>query len=147
MQTRRSLHALWEHAGRRIHTAASAPPNPRRRHARQVSRQAAGALLAACLAAMLPAYAESAAHSAGKAVGEFGTGVGEAVGQGMAESLNRLQPRWVTIDPKSKAACLEESGGVVNPVFVRCRNGRQELIRLDANGQKIVISERPIPTH
>lgn len=85
------------------------------------------------------------ARSTGKAVGEFGAGVGEAVGEGVTRGMSGLQSQWITIPPRSKDECLSETGGVVNPVFVRCRNGRQESVRYDANGVKIVLRERPIP--
>lgn len=91
------------------------------------------------------ASADSVARQVGRATGEFGAGVGEAVGAGVASGMSALQPQWVTIAPRLKDDCLAESGGVINPVFIRCRNGRQELVRFDASGNKIVLSERDIP--
>lgn len=91
--------------------------------------------------------ADSTAYNAGKALGEFGTGVGEAVGDGITRGLSSMQPQWITIAPKTKEECLVESGGVINPMFVRCRNGRQELVRFDAKGNKAVLNERSIPLH
>ena len=91
--------------------------------------------------------AQSVARQAGHAAGQFGVGVGEAVGQGVARSLASLQPEWITIPPRSKEECLTEAGGVLNNVFMRCRNGRQEFVRYDENGRKRVLSERPIPSH
>jgi len=102
-------------------------------------------MVAVALLTSNPAWADSSARSAGKAVGEFGAGVGEAVGEGLTKGLSQMQPQWITVQPRSKDECLAESGGVVNPVFVRCRNGRQEFVRFDASGNKIVLSERSIP--
>ena len=59
----------------------------------------------------------------------------------MAEGL----PYWETIPPRSKAECFEETGGVVNEAFVRCRNGRQEQVRVLRDGKRRVLQERPIP--
>ncbi len=106
---------------------------------------ACAAVVAVALLATGPSNADTAARAAGRAVGEFGAGVGEAVGEGLTKGLSQMQPQWITVHPRSKDDCLAESGGVVNPVFVRCRNGRQEYVRFDANGNKIVLSERPIP--
>lgn len=96
-------------------------------------------LLTASLSGL--ACAQSVTHQAGKAVGEFGAGVSAGVAQGMSS----LQPQWITIQPRSKQECIAESGGVLNTTYARCRNGRQELVRFDANGNKIVLSERSIP--
>lgn len=87
--------------------------------------------------------AQSAANQAGRVVGEFGAGVGAGVAQG----IHSLHPQWITIQPRSKEECIAESGGVLNTTYVRCRNGRQELVRFDANGNKVVLSERSIPMH
>lgn len=92
-----------------------------------------------------PTFAESPARSAGRAVGQFGAGVGEAVGGGVSEGVIAIQPEWITVPPRGKDECLAESGGVVNPTFMRCRNGRQEYVRFDSKGNKKVLSERPIP--
>lgn len=54
-------------------------------------------------------------------------------------------PQWQTIQPKSKADCLQVSGGVLNPVFVRCHYGYQELVTYDSKGHRKVIQDRPIP--
>lgn len=86
-------------------------------------------------------FAQSAAHQAGKVLGEFGAGVGSGVAQGMQS----MQPQWITIHPRSKQECIAESGGVLNTTYARCRNGRQELVRFDAKGNKIILSERSIP--
>ena len=104
-------------------------------------------LLIIGLSCSVPAttYAQSAARQAGKAAGEFGAGVGEAIGEGIYQGMAPLQPEWVTVPPRSKEECLAESGGVVNPVFVRCRNGRQEYVRTDRQGNRSVLRERPIP--
>lgn len=101
------------------------------------------ALLLMSLSAV--AQAGSAAREAGRTAGDFGVGVGEAVGAGVARSFENLQPQWITINPRSKEECLKESSGVVNPVYVRCRNGHQEFVQYDAAGNKKVLSERPIP--
>lgn len=37
------------------------------------------------------------------------------------------------------------SGGEINPTFVRCRQGRQELVNYTLSGNREVLSERPIP--
>lgn len=84
---------------------------------------------------------ETLSRQAGKSVGEFGVGVGQAIGSGLADGMHL---EWETVAPRSKEQCLLESGGVVNPVFVRCRNGRQEQVRY-SNGRRIVVRERPIP--
>lgn len=103
-------------------------------------------LIAAAIAVLpLCAFADSASRQAGRAVGQFGAGVGEAVTEGMLDSLNAMQPQWITVVPRSKQDCLKESGGVVNSLFMRCRNGYQEYVRFDRNGNKIVLGERAIP--
>ncbi len=89
--------------------------------------------------------AQSVAREAGKVVGEFGAGVGEAAMDPMRQSLETMQPQWITIPPRSKEECMAESGGVVNPIFMRCRNGWQEHVRYDRAGNKKVLSERAIP--
>lgn len=75
----------------------------------------------------------------GRAVGSFG--------RGAAESISEVQPSWVTIQPRSRDDCIEESGGEINNVYVRCRNGRQEYTRVDSRGRRFVLRERPIPTN
>ncbi len=92
-------------------------------------------------------HADSVARSIGNAIGEFGAGVGEVVGAGLGKSVSSQQPQWITITPRSKEDCFAESGKVINAVYMRCRNGRQEFVRFDANGKKIVLSERPIPLY
>lgn len=91
------------------------------------------------------AVADSVAREAGRTVGEFGAGMGEVVGQGMARSLSSMQPEWITIPPRSKEECLAEAGGVLNSIYMRCRNGRQEYVRYGPDGRKRVLDERPIP--
>jgi len=54
-------------------------------------------------------------------------------------------PQWETIQPKSKAECLHASDGALNPVFVRCHYGYQELVTYDSKGHRKVIQDRPIP--
>lgn len=92
-------------------------------------------------------FADSLARSIGNAFGEFGAGVGEVVGGGLANTLSSQQTQWITINPKSKEECFAEAGQVINAVYMRCRNGRQEFVRFDAKGTKIVLNERPIPLH
>jgi hypothetical protein len=91
--------------------------------------------------------ADSVARSIGNVIGEFSTGVGEAVGANMRKAITSQQPQWITINPRPKEECLAESGKVINAVYMRCRNGRQEYVRFDANGKKTVLSERPIPLY
>lgn len=101
--------------------------------------------LLTCLLAVLcaNATAESVLHSAGKALGHIGSGIAE----GVTQPLRDTQPEWVTIAPRSKQDCIAESGGELNTIYMRCRNGRQEYVRHDATGRKHVLSERPIPQH
>ncbi|TVO63991.1 hypothetical protein [Denitromonas ohlonensis] len=101
--------------------------------------------LLTCLLAVLSANAtaESMLHSAGKALGQISTGIAE----GVTQPLRETQPEWVTIAPRSKQECIAESGGELNTIYMRCRNGRQEYIRHDAAGRKRVLSERPIPPY
>jgi len=87
--------------------------------------------------------ADSIARSIGNVFGEFGAGVGT----GLTNPIAAQQPQWITISPKSKEECFAESGKVLNAVYMRCRNGRQEFVRFDATGKKIVLNERPIPMH
>ncbi len=82
-------------------------------------------------------------QSIGNILGEFSTGVGA----GATKAIVAQQAQWITIAARPKAVCIAESGNVINTVYVRCRNGRQEFVRFDANGQKIVLSERPIPLY
>lgn len=93
----------------------------------------------------LPAvgYADTIVQSIGNILGEFSTGVGA----GATKAIVAQQAQWITIAARPKAVCIAESGNVINTVYVRCRNGRQEFVRFDANGQKIVLSERPIPLY
>ncbi|HEY0915917.1 MAG TPA: hypothetical protein VGE22_13680 [Solimonas sp.] len=96
-------------------------------------------LLPVLMLSLLPSIATAQiANEAGRIFGEFGRGAGEAATEG-------LQASWETIPPKSKEACLAESGGIVNPAFVRCRNGRQEQVRYTSSGERRVMRERPIP--
>ncbi|MCZ4306976.1 hypothetical protein O4G98_19760 [Zoogloeaceae bacterium G21618-S1] len=89
------------------------------------------------------AAAESILHAAGKALGQISAGVAEGITQPMRDA----QPEWITIAPRSKQECIAESSGELNTIYMRCRNGRQEFVRHDANGRKRVLSERPIPQH
>ncbi len=88
---------------------------------------------------------ESLAKAAGKQAGQFGAGVGEAVMEPMMQGLLDNQPTWETVPPRPKEDCLAETGGVVNEAFVRCRNGRQEYVRIDSAGNRKVLQERSIP--
>jgi hypothetical protein len=89
--------------------------------------------------------AESLAHIAGSSVGAFGAGIGDVVGANMAKNILDNQPQWITVQPKSRAICIKESQGVLNRLYMRCRNGYQEYSRINSQGQKTVLSERPIP--
>lgn len=86
---------------------------------------------------------DSAARQAGRAYGEFSRGVGEAIVAPMAESL----PRNVieNVNPRPKAECLQESGGVLNKQYMRCRNGAQLTWRIRSNGERELIREQPLP--
>lgn len=88
-------------------------------------------------------HADSIARTIGNAIVEFSAGVGSGVGN----AITSQQPQWITINPRPKKECIAEAGGVINTVYVRCRNGRQELVRFDENHNKIVIQERSIPMH
>lgn len=86
---------------------------------------------------------ESFLKELGGLIGKFGTGVGEEIGSSMAKQ----QPHWITIEPGTKEECIAKAGGVLNNTYMRCRNGRQEFVRFDADGNKVVLNERPIPTN
>ncbi len=111
----------------------------------RLSHVAAFAIALAPLSAV-PAYAQGPARDAGRAVGEFGAGVGEVVGEGVMRGATGSQPEWITVKPRSKDECMAESGGVVDPTFMRCRNGYQEYVQVGRNGERKVLRERPIPT-
>lgn len=63
----------------------------------------------------------------------------------LQSGVERLQPRWETIDPKSKDECLKFSGGALNSSYVRCHYGYQEFVTYDSKGNRKVIQERSIP--
>lgn len=84
------------------------------------------------------AVAQGTVNQAGRVLGDFSSGVTNGI-------TENLQSEWITVAPRSKDECMAESGGVVNPVFMRCRNGRQEQVRTDSRGNRKVIRERPIP--
>lgn len=84
------------------------------------------------------AHAESITHYLGRVIGNFGAGVGEGTMQPLVES----QPRWITVEPRSKHECLVLTHQVLNRTYLRCRRGWQEYVRYDATGQKVVLSER-----
>lgn len=84
-------------------------------------------------------HADSIARTIGNAIGEFSAGVGSSVGT----AITTQQP----INPRPKKECIAEAGGVINTIYVRCRNGRQEWVRFDENHNKIVLQERSIPMH
>lgn len=94
-----------------------------------------------------PVLADSILHQAGKSVGEFASGVGDSVTENMRKNMQANEPQWITIAPKTKEACLKESAGTLNQVYMRCRNGRQEYVRFNSNGEKVVLSERAIPAY
>lgn len=89
------------------------------------------------------AYGDSIPEKLGRFIGQFGSGVGKEV----SKQTFSNQPQWITIPPRSKEECIKESGNVLNTIYMRCRHGRQEYVRYDANGKKIVLQERPIPLH
>ena len=89
------------------------------------------------------AAADSVLNAAGKALGQIGSGLTE----GITHPMRDAQPEWITIAPRSKKDCIAESGGELNAIYMRCRNGRQEYVRYDAAGRKRVLSERAIPLH
>lgn len=64
----------------------------------------------------------------------------------LMQGVERTVPQWETIHPKPKAECLQVSGGVLNPVFVRCHYGFQELVMYDSTGKRKVLQDRPIPS-
>jgi hypothetical protein len=103
--------------------------------------------LALSLSFCSTAFAESILHQAGKSVGEFTSSVGSSVTDNMRKTMQANELQWITIEPKSKETCLKESGGTLDHTYMRCRNGRQEYVRFDANGQKVVLSERAIPAY
>lgn len=78
----------------------------------------------------------------------------KAVNEGVTKNIQDVQKavvteksEWITIPPRSKEECIKESGGELNNYFVRCRNGRQELVKVSESGRKTVLSERPIPSN
>ena len=102
------------------------------------------ALVLMALAFATAAEAEdSTARQAGRAYGEFSRGISEAIVAPMADSL----PRNVieNINPRPKAECLQESGGVVNKQYMRCRNGAQLTWRVRSNGERELVREQPLP--
>jgi len=64
----------------------------------------------------------------------------------LQQSAERINPHWETIQPKSKAECLQASAGALNPVFVRCHYGYQEFVTYDTTGKRRVHNERSIPS-
>lgn len=99
-------------------------------------------LLLAALSAT--AHAESGAvRAAGEAIGELAAGAARALTGPLADG----RPEWITIAPRSKEDCIAASGGILNSVYMRCRNGRQEYVKHDADGGRRVLAERPIPRH
>lgn len=86
---------------------------------------------------------DSTARQAVRAYGEFSRGISEAIVAPMAESL----PRNVieNVNPRPKAECLQESGGVVNKQYMRCRNGAQLTWRVRSNGERELVREQPLP--
>ena len=94
----------------------------------------------ACLALTSAAFAHDGIfRDAGRTAGQFGAGV--------VDSIRDSQPRWETIPGRAKAECLEESGGVLNNAFLRCRNGRQEYVQYSSKNERMVLRERPIPSN
>lgn len=94
----------------------------------------------ACLMFSSAAMAQSdVMRSIGRVTSQFGIGV--------TDSIRDSQPQWETIRAKSKQECLQESGGVLDNAFVRCRNGRQEYVQYNSKNERMVLRERPIPAH
>lgn len=99
-------------------------------------------LTSAISAICLPAFADdSLAQKAGKAVGQFGQSIGA--------QMQYAIPRNVieNIEPRDKSACMEESGGVINKAYVRCRNGAQMTWRVYPDGRRELIAEKPLPAN
>lgn len=94
------------------------------------------------------AYAEDNRSLPNKVIEGVSEGVGALAGAFAAGSVRPLQdsqPRWETIPARPVKECLAEQGGVINAAVMRCRNGRQEFVRIDGAGNRHVLSERPIP--
>lgn len=83
------------------------------------------------------AHAERLSRELGREIGQ--------IGKGAAETILTLQPEWETVQPRGREECLRESGGVLDNRYMRCRNGRQEWVRYDADGRRKVLQERAIP--
>lgn len=68
----------------------------------------------------------------------------QAMTKPLFEPIQNAQPQWITVEPRSKPECLKESGGALNPVYVRCINGYQKQISINSQGHEMVLSERAI---
>jgi hypothetical protein len=90
-------------------------------------------------------HADSLPREAGRALGEFSMGASESITKPMFDSIKDGSPHWVTVQPRTKAECLKESNGELNPVYVRCFNGMQQLVTTDSKGNQHVLQERKIP--
>lgn len=84
--------------------------------------------------------AESIPNQAGYYAGQFGAGVSRSVLDAMYEN----RPTWVDVKPRSKAECMKESEGMVNPIYMKCRNGYQAYIVRLSSGEFRVLDERPL---
>ncbi|WP_293389800.1 hypothetical protein [Nevskia sp.] len=64
-------------------------------------------------------------HQMAAVIGQFERTVKPIAGPIPAPSrqVRIPQSRLVVVDPQSKEICLERSGGVVNPEFVKCTRG------------------------
>ncbi len=70
----------------------------------------------------------------------------EAPGK-LVQGAKTMTASWETVPPREVAECMKETKGVINAQFVRCRNGRQELVNYTVSGKREVLSERAIPNH
>ncbi len=94
-----------------------------------------------------PVFAESSEtlpHQAGRALGEFSQGVAKPITDQWQQNILDIQGHWETVPPRSKEECLQDSQGVINEYFVRCRNGYQQRVRVRPNGERVVVQERAI---
>lgn len=70
----------------------------------------------------------------------------EAPGK-LINGAKTMSASWETIPPKPIKECMAETNGVINAAFVRCRNGRQELVNYTLSGRREILQERAIPPH
>ena len=102
--------------------------------------QALGPLFVAALSGVtFSVGAEQIELAIGRSAGAVGVGVSDAV----RDSMYRNLPEWIDVAPRPKDDCLKESGGTINPTFVKCRNGYQQKIVRLSDGSVKVLDERP----